>query len=211
VPGEDKGPITTLFLDIGGVLLSNGWDHNMRRVAADRYGLDYDDMNGRHYMTFGTYEEGKIDLDTYLDRVVFNRKRSFSREEYKQYMYAQSKPHTDMLDLVRGLKSRYGLRVAAVSNEGRELMVYRIETFKLREITDFFIASCFVHFRKPDEDMYRMALDVSQARPKNVLYLDDREMFVEVARGLGIHGVHHTDYVATRRALSDLGLSWHED
>ena len=199
--------ITTLFLDIGGVLLTNGWDHNSRKRAAETFGLNYEEMSERHHLTFDTYEEGKLSLDEYLKRVVFYQERSFSREEFKKFMYAQSKPYPDMIKLIRGLKSQYGLRVATVSNEGRELTMYRVQQFNLRTVVDFFLSSCFVHYRKPDEDIYRMALDVSQAQSDQVVYIDDRGLFVEVAREVGITGIIHTGYETTRKSLEELGLT----
>ncbi len=199
--------ITTLFLDIGGVLLTNGWDHNSRKLAAETFNLDYNEMSERHHLTFDTYEEGKLNLDEYLNRVVFYQDRSFSREDFKKFMYAQSKPYPDMIKLMRGLKMQYGLRVAAVSNEGRELTMYRVQEFELRTFVDFFVSSCFVHYRKPDEDMYRIALDISQSQSGQVIYIDDRGMFVEVARELGLTGIIHTDYESTRKSLEGLGLT----
>jgi putative hydrolase of the HAD superfamily len=200
------GPITHLFLDIGGVLLTNGWDRHMRRQAAQRFGLDFEEMNDRHKMSFDTYEEGKLNLDTYLSQVVFYRERPFSRKEFKDFMFAQSQAHPEMIDLVRRLKEKYNLWSAAISNEGRELTVYRIKKFKLHNIIDFFVSSCFVHFRKPDQDLYRMALDISQAKPAQSVYIDDRALFVEIARDLGINGIHHTGFESTRAALAGLGL-----
>ena len=199
--------ITTLFLDIGGVLLTNGWDHNCRRRAAEIFELDYDEMSERHHLTFDTYEEGKLSLDEYLKRVVFYQDRSFSQEEFKKFMFAQSKPYPEMIKLIRGLKTQYGLRVAAVSNEGRELTLYRVRQFELSTFMDFFVSSCFVHYRKPDEDIYSIALDISQAHSEQVVYIDDRGMFVEVARELGITGIIHSGYEATRRSLEELGLT----
>jgi putative hydrolase of the HAD superfamily len=199
--------ITTLFLDIGGVLLTNGWDHNTRKRAADRYSLDYDEMNERHHLTFDTYEEGKLSLDEYLNRVVFYQERMFSREEFKTFMYTQSQPFPDMIELMRGLKTQYSLQVAAVSNEGRELAVYRVQQFKLGIIIDFFVSSCFVHYRKPDADIYRIALDIAQVDPQQVVYIDDRPMFVEVAQGLGLQGILHKSRETTQKALEAMGLS----
>ena len=199
--------ITTLFLDIGGVLLTNGWDTNIRKSAADKFGLDYDEMNERHHLTFDTYEEGKLSLDEYLNRVVFYQKRSFSRDEFKVFMYAQSQPFPEMIELMSGLKTQHGLQVAAVSNEGRELTVYRVQQFKLDTFIDFFVSSCFVHYRKPDADMYRIALDIAQVLPQQVVYIDDRPMFVEVAQGLEIRGIIHKGYETTRKALEEMGLS----
>ena len=198
--------ITTLFLDIGGVLLTNGWDDNIQKRAADKFGMDYREMNERHHLTFDTYEEGKLSLDVYLNRVVFYKERSFSREEFKSFMYAQSQPFPEMIELMRRLETQYGLEVAAVSNEGRELTVYRVQQFELGTVIDFFVSSCFVHFRKPDEDIYRIALDIAQVRPEQVVYIDDRAMFVEVAQGLGIRGIIHTGYQSTSKALEQFGL-----
>ena len=199
--------ITTLFLDIGGVLLTNGWDRNIRIRAAEKFGLDQDEMNERHHLTFDTYEEGKLSLDEYLHRVVFYQDRSFSPEEFKVFMYAQSQPFPEMISLMRALKSQYGLQVAAVSNEGRELSVYRVQQFKLGKFIDFFVSSCFVHYRKPDADIYRIALDIAQVSPEQVIYIDDRPMFVEVAQSLGIKGIIHKEVQTTRKALEDLGIS----
>ncbi len=201
-------PISTLFLDIGGVLLTNGWGRAERSRAAAKFNLDFDEMNERHHLTFDTYEEGKISLDQYLNRVVFYQERPFSREQFKKFMFAQSKSFPDMLELMGALKARYNLQVAAVSNEGRELTEYRVQHFKLGTFIDFFISSCFLHYRKPDEDLYRIALDVAQVSPEEVVYIDDRAMFVEVAQGLGLKGILHSGYESTRTALEGLGLSF---
>ncbi len=96
-----------------------------------------------------------------------------------------------MMELMRGLKTQHSLQVAAVSNEGRELTVYRVRQFKLGTFIDFFISSCFVHYRKPDADLYHIALDIAQVRPEQVVFIDDRPMFVELAQGLGIKGIIH--------------------
>lgn len=203
----NPSPISTIFLDIGGVLLTNGWDHHMRQRAAEKFKLDYEELNERHHLTFDTYEEGKLSLDEYLTRVIFHEPRPFSRDEFRDFMFKQSEPYPDMIEMIRVLQARYHLRVGAISNEGRELTVYRIQEFDLAEFMDFFVSSCFVHFRKPDEDMYRIALDISQAKPEGSVYIEDRPMFVDVAGSLGIHGIVHTSFDATRQALEELGLS----
>jgi len=198
--------IIALFLDIGGVLLTNGWDRTMRRRAARNFDLDYEEMNERHHLTFDTYEEGKLSLDQYLSRVVFHRRRSFSRDDFRDFMLAQSEPMPEMIALISSLKEKYDLKIAAVSNEGRELTIHRVRSFKLSRFIDFFICSCFVHLRKPDEDIYRLALDCAQVPAENAVYIDDRLMFVQVAGAMGIKGIHHKDFESTRAALADLGL-----
>lgn len=199
-------PITTLFLDIGGVLLTNAWDRPMRKRAAETYHLDYEEMNERHHLTFDTYEEGKLSLDEYLNRVVFYEKRPFTMEDFRNFMFQQTKPFPEMIELIRKVKKEHGLKVVAVSNEGRELTEYRVDKFKLGDIMDSFVVSSFVHFRKPDADIYRIALDIAQVRPSDVLYIEDRSMFVEVAGELGIKGIRHIGLEETRTALESLGL-----
>jgi putative hydrolase of the HAD superfamily len=199
-------PITTLFLDIGGVLLTNGWDRHSRKLATKVFKLDYDDMESRHNLTFDTYEQGKITLKEYLERVVFYKKRSFTMNQFKKFMFDQSKPYDDMIKLICNLKKKYALKIAVVSNEGRELNEYRIKKFKLGSFVDFFISSSFVYLRKPDKEIFRMALDIAQVAPKNVLYIEDRAMFVQVAEELGIKGLLHTDYTSTRAKLASLGF-----
>lgn len=194
--------ITTLFLDIGGVLGTNGWDRKIRKRAADQFKIDFEEMDERHHLTFDTYEEGKLSLEVYLDRVVFYQNRSFSQEEFIKFMYAQSTPYDDMIELMCSLKKQYQLQIAAVSNEGRELTMYRVKHFGLKSFIDFFVSSCFVHYRKPDEDIFRIALDIAQVRPEQVVYIDDRTMFVDIARNLGINGIIHTGYDATRDVLT---------
>lgn len=201
-----KQKITTLFLDIGGVLLTNGWDRSARRRAIQKFGLDAIETEERHHLTFDTYESGKLTLDEYLHRVVFYMPRSFSSKEFREFMFAQSEPFPEMLDLMRQVKAKYQLKIAIVNNEGRELNVHRIHQFGVSNIADFFISSCFVHFRKPDADIYRIALDIAQVTPAEVVYIEDRSMFVEVAEGLGMNCICHRSYEETVASLAGYGL-----
>jgi putative hydrolase of the HAD superfamily len=195
-----------LFLDIGGVLLTNGWDGDMRRGAAQKFGLDYDEMTERHNLMNDAYEQGLLTLDEYLRRVIFHRERTFTPEQFKKYMLSLSRPFNDTIELFKKIALAYKLRVVAVNNEGRELNDYRIRKFHLAQLIEFFVSSCFVYLRKPDEKIYKLAMDVAQVRPENVLYIDDREFFVEIAAGLGINSIYHRNLEETKRALADFGL-----
>ncbi len=199
--------ITALFLDIGGVLLTNGWDEEARRRAVERFGLEGRDVNLRHQLTFDTYEQGKLSLDEYLDRVVFKEPRRFTKAEFRTFMFAQSQPFPEMIRLVRELKERFKLKLVVVSNEGRELNEHRIHEFRLNEFIDIFVSSCYVRCRKPDPEIFRLALDISQVPPAQAVYIEDRPMFVEVASGLGITGIHHVGFDQTRASLARLGLT----
>lgn len=198
--------VKALFTDIGGVLLTNGWDHTARARACEHFNLDTEELHERHHLTFDTYEEGKLTLNGYLERTVFYEPRDFTLADFRAFMFAQSQALPYMLEFMAALKAKHQLKVIAVSNEGRELTVHRVTTFDLGSFIDAFMSSCFVHVRKPDEDIFRMALDVAQVPAEDVVYIDDRPMFVDIARGLGLKGVVHTSFEDTRARFEKLGL-----
>ena len=199
-------PITALFVDVGGVLLTNGWDHLARRRAAKNFKLQWAEMEDRHRLVFETHEEGKITFEEYLGRVVFYKKRAFTRSQFRRFMFAQSKPYSRMINLVAQFKVRHGLKIVVVSNESRAVNAYRIRKFKLDRFVDTFISSCFVHIRKPDADIFRLALDIAQAPAQQVVYIENTPMFVQIAQGLGIRSILHTDYKSTCAKLASFGL-----
>ena len=199
-------PITTLFLDIGGVMLTNGWGHESRLAAAAHFKMDFENMEERHHLTFATYEAGKLTLDEYLNRVAFYEERSFTVAQFKEFMFNQTIAYPLMIEYIQRLKQQHKLKIVVVNNEARELNEHRIKKFQLDRFVDFFVSSCFVHFRKPDADIYRIALDIAQVPVEQVVYIEDRQMFVDVARGLGIRSVLHKDYVSTSSELASMGL-----
>jgi putative hydrolase of the HAD superfamily len=193
-------------MDIGGVLLSDGWDHRARKRAVKKFKLEPVEMETRHQMMFDTYEEGKLTEDEYLDHLVFFRSRPFTRGEFRKFMFAQSTPFPEMLAMVRELKAKYRLKIIAVSNEARVLNDYRIQKFGLDDIVDAYISSCYVHLRKPDADIFRLALDVAHTPAQQVAYVENTPMFVEIATSLGIRSVLHMDYRSTCTKLASFGL-----
>ena len=200
--------ITHLFTDLGGVLLTNGWDRGLRKLVATQFKVDPAEMDERHHLTYDTYEAGKISLSEYLRRVIFWEPRSFTEQQVVDFMLEQARSFPEMIELVKSVKEKNRLKVGVVSNEGRELTADRIERFALKEFVDIFVVSSYVHFRKPDEDIFRIALDVAQAEPGEVVYVDDRQMFVEVACRLGMREVWHRDLERTQAAFAELGLKF---
>jgi putative hydrolase of the HAD superfamily len=203
---KKSSPIKTLFVDIGGVLLTNGWDHHARRRATKYFKLDWAEMEERHGLNFETHEEDKLAFNDYLDRVVFYEKRPFTRAEFRHFMFTQSKPYVEMIELVCNLKAKYGLKIIVVSNESRELNAYRIRKFKLAWFVNAFISSCFVHLRKPDADIFKLALDIAQTSARQIVYIENTPLFVQIAEGLGIRSILHTDYKSTCAKLAAFGL-----
>jgi putative hydrolase of the HAD superfamily len=200
-------PITCLFVDVGGVLLTDGWDHHARKGAARLFKLNWAEMEERHLLMFQTYEEGKLTLEDYLDRLVFYQKRAFTRAQFRRFMFSHSRPYPEMIEMVAALKARHGLRVGVVNNEARELNAYRIRKFRLGRFVDFFVSSCSVHLRKPDADIFRLALDIAQVPARQVVYIENTPMFAQVAEGSGVRCVIHASCATTRTRLSAFGLS----
>ena len=198
--------ITTLFLDIGGVLLSDGWGHEFRTKAVKMFDLNSEEMETRHSQVFETFELGKLTMEEYLNLVVFYKQRSFNRAQFQEFIFAQSKSDPHMISLIRELKVKYRLKIVVVSNEARELNAHRIQKFMLDEFVDSFISSCFVSLRKPDADIFRLALDIAQVPAEQVIYIENTPMFVQIAEGLGIRSIYHTDYKSTREKLALFGL-----
>ena len=198
--------ITTLFLDIGGVLLTAGWDRTARKNTYTHFKLDHDVMEDRHHITVETFELGKITIDEYLRRVVFCDEQDFASEDFKEFMFAQSSAYPEMISLISELKKVHSLKVVIVSNESRELNEYRAKKFRLNELADCFISSSFVRIRKPDTDIFKLALDISQAAPQQIVYIDDQIMFVQLAENFGINVIHHTSYASTKAKLASFGL-----
>jgi len=183
-------PVTTLFLDIGGVLLTSGWDRNSRVLAATTFNIDHDEMEERHHLTFALYETGMLSLDEYLNRIVFYQDRNFSKVDFKSFMFEQSQPIEGSIEFFKWLKNKYSLKVIAVNNEALELNDYRIKEYKLDQLFDAFVSSCYVHLNKPDVEILHMACGIAHVSPPSILYVDDRLLFVEVARSFGINGYH---------------------
>ena len=191
-----------LFSDIGGVLLSNGWGHESRMAAAEKYKIDYPEMDILHDFIFNVWEMGKISLDDYLDTVVFKEKRKFSRKEFKEFMLTQSVQLPYMLPWMIDWKNKHeNVKVISINNEPRELNEYRIDKFKLHDFFDAFVSSCEVGMRKPDPGIFLLALGIAQAKPEECIYFDDRIMLVEAAKKVGIHAYHHKDFESTKKII----------
>ena len=199
-------PITTLFVDIGGVLLTDGWSYEFRQLAVKKFNLISEKMEALHSQAFETLELGKITMQEYLKFVVFYEERHFTMERFMDFIFVRSESNPKMIELIRQLKKKYRLKIVAVSNEARELNAYRIQKFELNEFIDAFVSSCYVGLRKPDPDIFRLALNIAQVLPEQVVYIENTPMFVRVAEDLRINDICHTDYNSTRKQLAAYGL-----
>ncbi len=199
-------PISAIFWDVGGVLLTNAWDRSQREAALEHFKLDEEEFADRHELVVSSFERGKIGLEEYLDRTVFYRSRSFSRDEFKNYMLSLSQPSDKVLSLAKTLAGSGKYLMGTINNESRELNLYRIEEFGLRSIFSLFISSCFVGLRKPEPEIYRLALETTQKRPEECCFIDDRALNLEVAKRMGMHTIEMDSAEQLRSELEKLGV-----
>lgn len=197
--------IRVLFWDVGGVLLTNAWDHEERSQAVERFGLQKDDFESRHKEIVAEFERGNLTLDQYLEKTIFYQQRSFRREEFKNFMFSLSKPKSEVLEFARNLANRF--LMATINNESRELNAQRIRTFGLAQIFDLFISSCYVGLRKPDERIYQLALDLLQKTADECCFVDDRPVNVEAAAKVGMQTVLMQNPMQLKSDLQKLGVS----
>ena len=199
--------IRAIFWDVGGVLLTNAWDRVERTAALDHFRLDAEEFHDRHEMVVSSFERGKITLDEYLDRTVFYRPRPFQRDEFRDYMFSLSQPYPDVLEFAQALSDSGKYFMGTINNEWRELNYYRIEKYGLRKSFRLFISSCFVGFRKPERDIYRLALESTQIPAAECCFIDDRELNLECAVKLGMQGIEMQNLQQLRGDLEKLGVT----
>jgi putative hydrolase of the HAD superfamily len=199
--------IRAIFWDIGGVLLTNAWDRTERTSALEHFQLDQEEFQDRHQMVVSSFERGKITLDEYLDRTVFYRTRPFTREAFREYMFSLSRPFPEVLEFAQALAASGKYFMGTINNESRELNYYRIEKFGLRTIFRFFVSSCFVGLRKPESDIYRLALETTQFPAEQCCFIDDRALNLECAAKLGMLTIQMQKLDQLREDLAKLSVS----
>lgn len=207
----DLPRISTLFWDVGGVLLSNAWDHEQRQQTLKQFGLNDEDeaeFESRHEMLISSFERGKISLQDYLERTIFYRPRPFTIEAFTQHIFSLSQPYPDTLRLAKELTRSCKYLMSTINNESKELNLYRIQTFGLREIFSLFVSSCFVGLRKPEEGIYRLALEITQRPPEECCFIDDRPLNLDSASKLGMHVIQMKDAEQLRQDVQKLGVAF---
>ncbi len=199
--------IKAIFWDVGGVLLTNAWDHTQRAAALEHFHLDEKEFHSRHEMLVSSFERGKLSLDDYLLRTVFHRERPFTKQNFQDFMFAQSQALPNMLEFAESITDSGKYFMGTINNESRELNRYRIEKFGLRGIFQLFVSSCYVGLRKPEADIYRVALDITQFPAEQCCFIDDRPLNLESAAHLGMHAIQMQSLDQLRTELQKLRIS----
>jgi len=200
--------IRHVFFDIGGVLGTNGWDREQRKVAIEKFALDEDDFQSRHEEMVGPLEQGQVSLDEYLDVAVFYQPRTFTREEFKSFVVAQSRPHPDTIAIARAVADGCRYWVMTMNNECEDLNRYRISQFGLDEFFDAFLSSCWLGLRKPARRFYERALGISEARPAESVFIDDRVQNLQPVQQMGMHTIHYQSAPQLADELRSLGVQF---
>jgi putative hydrolase of the HAD superfamily len=198
--------IHAIFWDVGGVLLTNAWDHSERAAALERFHLDEKEFHSRHEMVVSSFERGKITLDEYLDRTVFYRNRPFTRDDFRNYMYSLSQPMPEVLAFARALADSGKYFMGTINNESRELNLHRIDKFGFRDIFRLFVSSCFVGLRKPESGIYHLAIELTQVNPEECCFIDDRALNLECAAKLGMRTIQMQTLQQLQEELGKLGV-----
>ena len=186
------------------MLLTNGWDRHARADAARQFHFDHADFEARHARVVESFDSGGMSLDGYINETLFFLQREFTREAFKEFMYAQSKPYPDVLRVAEMVAARPDCFMAALNNESLPLNRYRIERFNLRRYFQCFFSSCYLGVRKPDSRIYEIALDVRQARPEDSVFIDDRPENLEPAQRLRMRAIRCVDAEQLRKDLESL-------
>jgi len=200
--------ITTILWDVGGVLLTNGWDRKGRAAVLAQFGLDRDAFDERHEMSNDAWEKGSITVEEYLRKTVFYEPRNFSPSDFLAAMKAQSAVLQDSaLGILANLAASDSFFIGMVNNEARELNDYRLDKFNLRKYFKVFVSSCYVGLRKPHPEIFTMALDVIQRNADSVVFVDDRSGNVDAANSVGIHGIRYQGSEQLKAEFEKLGIS----
>jgi putative hydrolase of the HAD superfamily len=198
--------INTLFWDNGGVILTNGWDRNSRRAAVEKFKLDWADFEDRHELMLNAFETGRATIDEYLRRTVFYKERAFTPDDFKKFMFEQSQPFSESLEFLGKLAQTRAYLMASLNNESREINEYRIHRFHLRDYFQAFFSSCYLGVRKPEEQIYRLALEIAQREPEECILIDDRGLNLECAREIGMHTIQFKNVDQLRQDLAQQGI-----
>jgi putative hydrolase of the HAD superfamily len=200
-------PFDVILFDVGGVLLTNGWDTRERARAAEHFHLDLAELEAKHHRVFCDWERGLISRDEYLDAAVFYQPRSFSRDEFFGFVLEQSQwlPN-GAKGILKQLAASNKCMVGALNNEARETNRYRLSKFGLRAYFSVTLSSCYLGLRKPDLAMYRRALDILGRPAERILFIDDRAENVAGAMKVGMQAIHFKSEEQLRGEFARLGL-----
>ncbi|MDQ1453843.1 MAG: putative hydrolase of the superfamily [Acidobacteriaceae bacterium] len=199
--------IRAIYWDIGGVLLTNGWDHEERARVLQQFAIPREEYEARHADANDRWERGELSDDEFLKQTIFFKERSFTPAEFIRAVREQSKwLPGGARNVVTAAREHSGLKMAMLNNESGPLNDYRIETFGLTEYFDGFFSSAYIGMRKPEPRMFRAGAAMLHFRPEECAFIDDREKNCAAAAEVGMHAIQYKGEEPLRNALGALGV-----
>ena len=200
-------PFDVILFDVGGVLLTNGWDHCERADVLRKFSLDAAEFEARHPKANDAWEKDAISARDYLDATVFYTPRSFNHDDFLEAVFAESVPLADSaLPVLEEVAGAGRWLVGSLNNEAREPNEYRFAKYGLRDYFEVALSSCYLGLRKPEPAIYKRAIDILGSPAERILFIDDRKGNVEAAQGAGIHAVQFTGEKDLREKMAELGV-----
>ncbi len=202
-----SSPCDVILFDVGGVLLTNGWDHKERAEVLDRFQLDSEKFEALHPSPYDDWEKDLIDARKYLDATVFYEPRPFTHEDFLNAIFAESVLLEDSaLPVLQEVAAGGKYLVGSLNNEAREPNDYRFAKFGLRKYFKVAFSSCYVGLRKPGPEIYKRAIDILGAPAERILFIDDRQGNVDAAIEAGMKSIRFTGEKQLRADLAALEI-----
>jgi HAD superfamily hydrolase (TIGR01509 family) len=201
--------IRTIFWDLGGVVLTNGWDPGQRKRVLSRLGVNLEAYEELHDRANYYWERGLLTAKDFFSQTVLlpNPKLDLTFDMLWPQVCAASKVlHPECLDMLAELKQMGRYRIATLNNESRELNEYRLDAFKLRSLFDYFICSGYVHEMKPNLGIYKSAIDISGFAASSALFIDDKPENCAAAEAVGMHAIRFESPAQLCTALVEYGI-----
>jgi putative hydrolase of the HAD superfamily len=204
--------IRAIYWDIGGVLLTNGWDHEERARVLAQFAIPREEYDARHEEANDRWERGELSDDEFLQQTVFFKERSFTPADFIRAVREQSKwlpgGAKNVIAALRqsNLPNSGGLKMAMLNNESGPLNDYRIEKFGLAEYFDGFFCSAYLGMRKPEPRIFRAGAAMLHFKPEECVFVDDRDKNCAAAAEVGMHAIQYKGEEALKDALRALGV-----
>jgi putative hydrolase of the HAD superfamily len=189
-PSIPGAPFDAILFDVGGVMLTNGWDHVERAAVLKHFSLDRTAFEARHEKPYDALERDTIDMYAYLETTIFHEPRTFTPDDFIAVMKSQSVPiPSNAMGVLREISTSCKFLVGVLNNESRLLHEYRMEKYGLEPYLEIQLSSCYLGMRKPDADIYRRAIDIVGRPANRILFIDDRAANAQAARDAGMQAI----------------------
>lgn len=198
--------LKTVYFDLGNVLVFFSLPKMLEQMGKCT-GLSSEDVK---HLLFNTnlrelYEKGVIHTDDLFKAFQNRSSKPFTLEEFTHSFCNIFTPNLDLWKVVEKLKKQ-NIRLILLSNTSECHYNYSAANFPVLNLFDHKVLSYEVGAWKPDEQIFKKALEHAQCDPADCFYTDDIPEFIESARRIGLKGEVYTGVDKLKKDLSKLGL-----